>query len=345
MSRNQPEALFGRYWKVVAATDVESRTLENIAIEFNGVRTADTKPGELELTLYNLNDDTKRFIERRGVNIELHLGYKDFFGLVFKGAVEFGATQMTPPSPPTKLVIRDGAIQWRNVVINKTFKKGTPQERVIEELVKQLTGLPPNIQAEFQRINQGAKETINLQTADRKASAVPLTKQQRRETRVNKRDSKPVKVQKYLAQQERQQDNAAVAKQARGRVYHDAAFKKLNILCRTFGLTAKWDLQKLTILPEGLVQPREVRVIAPGSGLIGSPEVIEASKFQGQTLQTGIKFMCSLHHELAPGTLVQLESEVYKGPLLIRRLEFKGQSHGGGEWCNVVECVIHKGAG
>lgn len=325
--------LFNRYWQIIAQDDNEKWTFGNLAIEFSGTRTADTKPGEMELTVYNLNDDSRAFVERKGTNIEVYLGYKAYHGLCFKGAVEFGSSQLTPPSPATKLTLRDGSIHWRNMVINKAFKAGTKQETVIEELIKQLTGLPDNIQKEFQKVNQGIKGQIDAYTIKHSVTTPPAS----RKDRVRRRDSVSVKVDKRTKALAKQRANNAPVVAERGRLHRAGSFAKLELLCKNFGLQAIWDKQTLSIIPLGLVLPNEVIVIAPGAGLIGSPEIIEASKSEGQTLKTGWKFTCELHHELSPGALVQLESEAFTGTLVIRRLDLKGQSHGGGDWVNIVE--------
>ncbi len=315
---------FDRFCQVKAADDNKELLFGSyLAYKFDIIRTADTDPGKLELEIYNLNKDSRAFIERKHVNIELTAGYKAYNGIVFKGAVEFGSSEKQNGNWCTKVIVLDGAIHWRNIVINKSFKKGTEREKVIESLINDLTALPPNIKGEFQKVNQGVKGDI-ASFSDKHYATIEA------ETKRTKAKKNATVDERFERKQESRAVNAANAepvKKERGRLERAGAFKKLQILCDSYGLEAVWDLQTLSIVPKSIAIPKAVPTLSATSGLIGTPKRIE----------TGWEVECFIQHDLFPGSLVYVESEAFEGTLIISRLEFHGQTHGGGEWKNTIQ--------
>jgi hypothetical protein len=326
---------FDKFWQVSAADDTDKLIFGPLAIRYDWTRTADTQPGELTLEIANVNTEHRAFIERKGVNIEMDLGYKDYHGLVFKGAVEFGTSEKDSGTRWTKLVLKDGAIHWRNIFIAKSFPAGTDRAQVITELFNKLTGLPEHIQSQFQHVNQalqGQKDIVPVLLH-------PKQPGQTRRTRTRSTDSIPVQVAKAKQQIARRRASQQEIKNARAELVRGAALSKLDIFCNSFGLSPIWDLQTLHIVPDEVALPMEAPAIAPGHGLLSSPRKISFGKVNRFTTETGWEFDCHATHELQPGGLVWLESEAFTGTLLISRLEGHGASHDGGEWRNKVQGI------
>lgn len=316
--------LYNRYCQVKAADDNKELLLSPaLAYKFEIVRTADTDPGKLELEIYNLNKDSRAFIEREHVNIELTAGYVNFNGLVFKGAVKFGSSDKPDGTWCTKVTVLDGAIHWRNIVINKSFKKGTERDKVIESLIKDLTDLPPNIKGEFQKVNQGIKGQIETFTDQHYAKIEAETKR----AKSKKNATVDERFQKKQDARVTRAANAEPVKRERARLERSGAFQKLDILCNSYGLEAIWDLQTLNIVPKNVAIPKSVPTLSLSTGLIGTPKRIE----------TGWEVECLMQHDLFPGCLVYVESETFEGTLILSRVEFHGQTHGGGEWKNTLQ--------
>lgn len=326
------KANFPRYWQVKAASDKEQLTFGPLAIKYDWARTADTQPGEMKLSICNLNPEHRAFVERKGCNIELDAGYTEHHGLVFKGAVEFGSSSKQNGSRWTELTVKDGAIHWRNLFISKSFAAETDVRKMIEAVLNTLTGLPKEIQAEFQEVNKQAKGDVRLLPTE-------LFAQERRDKSlaIKRKDSIPIRVQKKRLIFAKQDAKAAIIKTARGEVLRGAAMDKLTYLCNSFGLTAIQDLQTIHIVPDEFALAEEAILISPGTGLIGSPKRITFTKVNHFTAETGWEFDCTANHELRPGGLVYLDSDEFSGPLVIARLEGHGQSHDGGDWKNTVK--------
>lgn len=330
---------FDRYWKLTARDGNEERVIEKpLTIGFGGHRTNDLQPNELELDVYNLNEEHRNWITQKFVNIEVVAGYADSSGQIFKGAVQFGNSVREGGNWITKLVLRDGDIQWRNIFINEVFAKGSTQTQVIEKLFKELTGLPKNITDQFQVINQATQGQKDIVPVLLFPKTKPSSKKPRR------RGSKeppplPVQVKKQQESLAKQRAKGEAIKLERANLVRGAAMAKLDLFCRSFGLMAIWDNQTLDILPADTAKANSVIEIAAGTGLIGNPEPIIDSvrkDYQTQKFVNGWAFSCQINHELAPGHLVYLDSNEYTGPLLIRKITYDALSKGG-EWMNSIE--------
>jgi hypothetical protein len=328
---------FGRYWLVTANNGNEERKYPGLAVEFSGFRTNNTQPNELELTIYNLTEEDQLFCTTKHVNIKLDAGFKDKHGLVFRGSVQFGHTERDGAGNScTKITLRDGEIQWRNIFINETFPKGTDQAKVIEKLFKKLTGLPENIEAQFQEINKGLQGQKDIAPV----LLFPKTKADSKRTR-GSRGVPPVpeQVKKKQQQLEKQREKAEVVKSERARLESDAAFKKFNVFLSSFGLAAKWDLQTLSVIPATFAFGGDVPLIAYGTGLIGNVEpVIDSTRknHQTQKFQNGWRFACQIDPDVEPGCLVVLESPIFTGVILVEKIELEGASKGD-TWRYMVE--------
>lgn len=330
------EWLFGKFWSVVARDGKEEKVFQDLAIEFEFTRTADTNPGQMKLVLINLSETSRTFLERKGVNIELHAGYKAHYGLLFKGAVEFGLSVLQGTEWRTELTVLDGAIQWRNIVINQAFKTDTPQEKVIEALIKKLTDLPPGLEASFAQVNKGLQGAID---------AVPVRRFPRvkANSRRGKRSKTPPPVEEQVKQNAeklaKQRARAETIKQDRGRLKRGAAFEKLNTLCNSFGLHVIWDNQMIHLVPLDAFLEGEVPRIAVGSGLEGVPKRIsqDSKDGVGERLDAGWEFDCRLQHEILPGRLVYVESLTFTGPLIVSQVKGRGVSHFSNDWTLTVQ--------
>jgi len=92
---------WGHYLKISASDGETIRSWENISGQgidatFKVTKTGDSTPNELELTIFNLNRDSREFLARRNVVIELVAGYKDSSGLIFRGNIELVNLSLIP---------------------------------------------------------------------------------------------------------------------------------------------------------------------------------------------------------------------------------------------------------
>lgn len=320
MSRS---ALFGRAWAVSVDDGIEKRTWTDHEIEFSGHRTATLQPNEMELSIINLGPDDRAFVDRPGVNIELSAGYKGSLGQVFKGVVKFTSSSKEGTEHHTRITMKDGEIQWKYLTINKSFKKGTEINKVIDAIFKDITALPDYLKTQFQNINKAAQGKKDI-------LPVLLYPKVKRKSQRTKNSAEPAplpdQIKKKQEQLARNRQRSEAIKLERGKIVRGGAMKKLELFCRSFGLSAIWDEQTLHIVPDGAALSTEAIRIGEGSGQIGAAEKLE----------DGWRFQCLMQAELKPGHLVYLDDAEFQGLLLIQRIDYDAQSKGG-DWMMKIE--------
>jgi len=328
--------LLNRYCEILARDGNEERTYNGLNFGLDGHRTNDLQPNELNLKIHNLNKDSRDWITREHLNIEIVAGYTEHHGQIFKGAVKFGSSVREGGDWITDLVLKDGDIAWRNIFINQSFAKGTPMDKVIEKLFNEITGLPKQLTDQFQKINQAAQGRKDIVPV----LLFPKTKAQTKKKK-NSKDPPPTPEQVKQRQQQlsSQRQKAANVKLERARITRGSAMDKLDLFCKSYGLHAVWDQQTLNILPADVALADNLPEIAVGSGLVGNVEPIidtVQKNYESQQFLNGWSFRANINHEIQPGHLVWLDSINYVGALLIKRVEYKGQLRGG-DWIQVTE--------
>ena len=134
--------LFLRNWSVKATklgVLTETRTWTELDIEFDVEKTDDRGINEGEITLINLNADSRKFLSNRFIQIELEAGYIDETVAVFTGEAEFCTSALDGPNWKTTLEVRDGAKIARTKKGDKSFKKNTQNKALFNYLIGLLT--------------------------------------------------------------------------------------------------------------------------------------------------------------------------------------------------------------
>ncbi len=324
---------WGHYLKI-SASDGESITSwendagQGIDATFKVTKTGDSTPNELELTIYNLNKDSREFLSRRNVNIELYAGYKESNGLIFKGNIELANSTHQGADWETKIYCKDGGAALRNITISKTFKKGTDIKDVIGSVLKEITKVPPGLKAQFEELSKIAQGKIDLESFKPKKQPVKKAKLTAEQKKI---PSVEVQKKAYLDKKQNQRESAASRQTKKAITLRGLAVDKLNLLCKAYGLTVHVTDQSINIYPEGAALDADVTIIVDGtSGLIGSPEKTE----------DGVKVQSLLRHEFNAGMIIDVASIYFDGFYLIQRIEHNGDTKGtSGAWVSDVFCT------
>lgn len=137
--------LADRFWKT-KATELTGEFREFEAIDFKAdiVKTVNSEPNSLSLTMFNLSKESRDWMTKPGLILELTAGYKarDLQGVVFKGQIETVKSKRSGTEWETEFAGFDGAKTTRNAEIEKTFAAGTANKAIMNELVKVLTTAP-----------------------------------------------------------------------------------------------------------------------------------------------------------------------------------------------------------
>jgi hypothetical protein len=317
--------LFNRFWAVDINDGNEQRTFTG-DIEFSISKTNDTTPNECELVLHNLSDDSRKFIDRRNLNVTVSAGYQQGHGVMFRGNIELTDHARALPGWTSSILVHDGGAALRNLTISETIKEGADVTKVIDKILKSLQNVPPGIESQLAEINRLKQETIAL------ASFKPKQDRQPRQARkTNQQGSVPdIQTQQRQYLQKRQQLAAAaeVRKVDKARVLRGSAVAALKTLTDSLGLNLQINDQKISIYPPGVTISDQVINLTPLSGLIGSPR----RQDNGYVVQT------LLRHELNPGMPIAIESERVTGVFAIARVDHRGNTRSD-EWHSEVFCV------
>lgn len=331
MTTTSDEPQFGRSVKIVAndgKEEIEIVTVPGvpgIQCRFEVQKSADSTPNELDLELFNLADKSRAFFTKKNTNVTLYAGYGGKYKQIFKGNIELPGNEHQNTEWVTKVFCKDGGSSLRTLTISKTFKKGTSETEIINFILKKLT-LPPEIQAEFQALNQLSKGKI--QTIGFKPASKTIVKKTR-ETQAQKA-AKPVAQQQkeYIQRKEVAQQTAKERKNEKATVLHGLAKDKLEKLCNKNGLNFSVIDQTINIWPIGLALDQNVIVLEPTTGLIGSPERIEK----------GYKVKCQLNPDINPGKLLAVDSAYLSAVVLTDHLIHRGETTGTGEFITESYC-------
>lgn len=126
--------------KQFGSVDVE----RPISFSFSVDRDTTAVPNSANVTLWNLNADTRADLESLatsspgGVPVRVEAGYGDRIGQIFFGGLRRVASWREGPDWVTELSGGDGEKQIVSARINRTFAKGTPVAAVLRALVGQL---------------------------------------------------------------------------------------------------------------------------------------------------------------------------------------------------------------
>jgi len=238
--------LANRYWKIrgIAFNSI-SREWTDIDFEAKIHKSIEKEPNKSEITIFNLNADSRAFLAQDGMSVELIAGYTaaDLNGQLFKGQIDLVENKREGVNWKTKLIIRDGAKTTRNAKIEKTFAAGTTNKAVMEALIKVLTSAPV--------IKQSKRAK-----SDKKSTVVPLKK--------GNIDL-----------------SAVTGKLAKARTLKGLAIDYYAEFCRSFNLRFQINDGSLYTVGSNLSIIDEIIILDPESGLIGVPEQTETGwKFE-----------------------------------------------------------------
>jgi hypothetical protein len=145
---SQSSELFGRFCQVtVGPPGKEGRVWSGLRTRFRVYKNGDSTPNKAEIAIYNLSADSRHYIEKAAKAkdaIILEAGYKAEHGLLFTGRLELGDSETRGRHNHhhqgsdwvTTCEGRDGAREYRAIVISKSFGPKVSDETVIHELAK-----------------------------------------------------------------------------------------------------------------------------------------------------------------------------------------------------------------
>lgn len=127
-----------RKYKISVNDGKKLFSLDDIDLKFSVKKNGSITPNELDLTIYNLSKTHRDiFIKEKNI-ITLEAGYKDDFGIIFKGTVQKGSENyLNAPNWETKIVSKDGIKELNKIITSKSFAPKSSFESVIKYIIKE----------------------------------------------------------------------------------------------------------------------------------------------------------------------------------------------------------------
>ena len=127
--------LFGRKTEVI----IGDRILQNppLSIEFELPFNDDEKENTGNITLYNLSKATIDNF-KKGASVILKSGYKDSFGTIGVFTVKEAYSRLDNVDKAFIVTVGEESTEWKNLLINKTWKAGIKASEVISDIIKSL---------------------------------------------------------------------------------------------------------------------------------------------------------------------------------------------------------------
>lgn len=107
------------------------------SISFRIIKTSTGKPDTCEVTIYNMNADSRAAAQEKDVPITIAAGYNDTIEMIFLGKVRTSRSYRRGVDWITTVSAADGEVEMRTTKVSQSWKKGTPVKDVILDVLKQ----------------------------------------------------------------------------------------------------------------------------------------------------------------------------------------------------------------
>lgn len=147
---------------IVAKQGDRSKQYDGLRVTFSIDKSSDSKPNTSKISVYNLNADSRKFVQQKNLRLQLSVGYKGLSdvpisGLLFQGDVTRTITIRQGPDFITTFEVGDEQIAIVEKTLQKSYKSGTFVKSIVTDLVSQL-GVSYN-QADIDKLS--SKKFIN----------------------------------------------------------------------------------------------------------------------------------------------------------------------------------------
>lgn len=127
------------FWdrKIILRAGDKEFTNDKFDIEFDVPFSNSATPDVSEITIYNLSNDSIASIKKKAYT-HLNVGYGSDIGSVLVGNIESVNTHSNGVDRVTRLMVSDGATEWRSEEVDKTYKKGVKASYMMRDLANSL---------------------------------------------------------------------------------------------------------------------------------------------------------------------------------------------------------------
>ena len=129
------------YSLVIDQTDGSSRTITDLKIEFEIIKSTIKYPNTAMITITNPNKDTIAALAEKDARVTLNVGYQNNLAFIFSGDVVNSINTATSIERLSTVYARDGMQDWKTAVFSKTFEQTVSPNEVLDEVIKSFSSL------------------------------------------------------------------------------------------------------------------------------------------------------------------------------------------------------------
>lgn len=130
--------LFDRRAELRLYTQNSETVFKDYDMDFEVFATSGSDPNTANITVYGLNEDQRSLFNSNLVFLELHAGYKDEIGMIFRGSWDpqksIANNIKEGPVWRTEIETGDGLKETQTAFVNKNYSAGTPLETVLRDI-------------------------------------------------------------------------------------------------------------------------------------------------------------------------------------------------------------------
>lgn len=121
-----------------ATLTIGSRKFEGIRLNFTVEKTSTSSSNKAVVTAYNLNNDSKAFIEKKEGLMRLEAGYADNLSILFLGDVAKVMTKRSGADILTIIESGDGEARLANAHVEIGLKGGATDQQIVDQIINAL---------------------------------------------------------------------------------------------------------------------------------------------------------------------------------------------------------------
>lgn len=139
--------------RIIRAT-LNTRRYQGLRMAFNVVSSTRPEPNTAELSIWNLNEDSRANVVKKAIPVIIEAGYAKTPGEIFKGYLRDGVSENKGVDWITTLISGDGDAAWRDSRVAESFAAGSKVDDVIKALFTRL-GPTVNAQNAIEAVKKG----------------------------------------------------------------------------------------------------------------------------------------------------------------------------------------------
>lgn len=122
----------------IASETIDGDPKRLLRVVFKVERDLDKTPNSIEVSVYNLKQETRAAVSEKKISTTLLAGYVGIFSQIFRGNLDFGSTSREGSDWITKFESTDGAQELRSGRINISFGPGFSLKEAVQRAAESL---------------------------------------------------------------------------------------------------------------------------------------------------------------------------------------------------------------